>query len=180
MQAATPSSRHQQNKSLPHSPHCAPASGRRGVDRGAVASRCGSNWAGLAVAVHIEIGKPGAVRRMEQFGRPRQLEQNVRLGPSTARLAARLGDGLIERRHPRTVGAVTGACLAVHTMRGRCDHYDQTEARPANAAQPPSTCSPYALPPLAKNTTFCVSHRRDCQNCQNPSGYLLAVLTVPS
>ena len=53
------------------------------------------------MAVDIEVGKAGAVRGVEQFGGSREFDQDVGLLRSApARVAAFLGDGFIERRHP--------------------------------------------------------------------------------
>ena len=53
------------------------------------------------MAVDVEIGEAGAVRRVEQFGGLREVDQDIGLRRAApARIAAFLGDGLVERRHP--------------------------------------------------------------------------------
>ena len=53
------------------------------------------------MAVDVEIGEAGSVRRVEQLGGLREVDQDVGLRRAApAGVAALLGDGLVERRHP--------------------------------------------------------------------------------
>jgi len=61
----------------------------------------GADWPGLAMPVDVEIGEAGPVRGVEQLGRLRQLNEDVRLRRAApARVPVLLGYGLVERRHP--------------------------------------------------------------------------------
>ena len=65
------------------------------------AEALGADRPGLAMAVDVEVGEAGAVRRVEQLGGLREVDQDVGLRRAApARFAALLGDGLVERRHP--------------------------------------------------------------------------------
>ena len=65
------------------------------------AEALGADRPGFAMAVDVEIGEAGAVRRVEQLGRLREVDQDVGLRRAApARVAVLLGDGLVERRHP--------------------------------------------------------------------------------
>ena len=61
------------------------------------AEALGADRPGLAVAVDVEIGEAGSVRRVEQFGGLREFDQNVGLRRSApANIAAFLGDSFVE------------------------------------------------------------------------------------
>ena len=65
------------------------------------AEALGADRPGLPVAVDVEIGEAGSVGRMEQFGRLREVDQDIGLRRAApANITAFLGDGLVERRHP--------------------------------------------------------------------------------
>ena len=56
---------------------------------------------GFAMAVDVEIGEAGAIRRVEQLGGLCEADQDIGLRrPAPAWRPALLGDGVIERRHP--------------------------------------------------------------------------------
>jgi hypothetical protein len=53
------------------------------------------------MAVDVEVGEAGTVRRVEQLGGLRKVDQDVGLlRPTPARYTAFLRDRLIDRRHP--------------------------------------------------------------------------------
>jgi hypothetical protein len=53
------------------------------------------------MVVDVKVGEAGAVRLVKQFGRLRELDQDVGLRRAApAYFSAFLGDRLIERRHP--------------------------------------------------------------------------------
>lgn len=63
----------------------------------------GANRPCLAMAVDIEVGEAGAVRRVEQFGGLGDADQDIGLlGTAPACITAFFADGVIESRHPAT------------------------------------------------------------------------------
>ena len=82
------------------------------------AKALGADRPGFAMAVDVEVGEAGAVRRVEQFGGLREVRSGYRPASARARcVAVFLGDGVIERRHPAP-GSSSVATAAPRRRRG--------------------------------------------------------------